>query len=227
MDSLYGHGLMKASDYDLYRQYCWDNATAVNYSNLCDKVYVSAYYSAYNADVYALDWPQCIAEEDWSLFHEASTLKTQMAAPVHYKALRSMEKILKHPDYESLAMEPSKIELTALYLALKDGDIATERRRLNEDVKLSADYSFDTDSYIPCSSYYMIDYLRLFEVQEAIHVKPTNWSICNMKVYDMWPDSDYFRFMETYYTDIFKFYSMEYNITMAIYSGVYALRCLS
>jgi len=220
MDSLYGHGLMKASDYESYREYCWDNATAVNYSMECDKVYVSAYYSAYNSDVYALDWAQCIKEEDWSALDETSERdmsRYQLAAPVHYKALRSLKRILEHHDYDSLEMDMEKDELTEIYWTLKDGTVKSSRRRMGGT--LSADYSFDVDSFIPCSEYYMIDYLRLWDVQRAFNVKPIKWSVCSTKVYDLWPDSDYFRFMQLYYTDIFQDFSMKYNITMAIYSG--------
>jgi len=146
---------------------------------------------------------------------------------------KSMKRVLEHSDYDSLEMDMSKEELTEIYWSLKDGTAPTDstRRRLKTESNinsnsdnlqsgsLSADYSFDVDSFIPCSEYYMRFYLQRKDVQRSLNVKKKKWSVCSTQVYDLWPDSDYFRFMQTYYTKIFTDFSMKYNITMAIYSG--------
>ncbi|GMH07358.1 hypothetical protein Nepgr_009198 [Nepenthes gracilis] len=65
------------------------------------------------------------------------------------------------------------------------------------------------DNYDPCSDNYVTAYLNLERVQEALHAKPTNWSVCNN--YN-WTDSAY-----TVLPDIKKL--MANNVRVWIYSG--------
>ena len=123
MDSIYGHGLLKASDYNLYREYCWNNGSAVMDSAICDAVYLSAYYSSYNTNVYGLDWPQCPFEVDWassiSDHGYRGSHHVQRASHLHLRALRAMDRVLGHPDYDSLNVRIPKHELKALHSGLK------------------------------------------------------------------------------------------------------------
>lgn len=253
MDALYGHGLMRASDYDEYRQYCWNNGTAIwnnvthHRRTLCTKLEYSAYYSAKESYTYALDWAKCLADMDWAVagpYHNESEIdefidslddqhpirqignyKTQMAWPLTHRILQDIEYLLDHPDYDSLGLQPTREETLELYAELKDESVSYRRRLKGlsgslSSGKLSADYSFDTDSYIPCSEYYVIDYLQLWDVQKTLNVKPINWTVCSSEVGDLWPGTDVHHFMEHWYTDIYKTYSEKYDIRMAIYSGL-------
>jgi len=242
MDSIYGHGLMKSKDYVLYRDYCWNNATAIRYNVICDLVYVGAYYSSYNSDVYAIDWPLCPFEVDW-----IDNSDYQKSSHIHFKALKSMERILSEPDYESLDTKIPKHKMKALHSKLKGifGDEANDKNQENDEKseieiqgnfdeqkngmntasKLKADSTIfsvtkgSDDGYVPCLDRHERLYLRLEEVQKAINVKPYKWGMCALKVWKYWPDSDYYKFMQPYYNKITNSFSEKYNLTLTIYSG--------
>jgi len=234
MDSIYGHGLMKAKDYVLYRDYCWNNATAVRDSLICDLVYVGAYYSSYNSDVYAIDWPLCPFEVDW-----VSNNQYQKSSHIHFKALKSMDRILSEPDYDSLNLKIPKQKLIAFHSKIdrifndeEDGEReqledlkSIKKSGSNTATKLKADSLIfsvtkeSDDEYVPCLERHMKLYLRLEEVQDALNVKPYKWGMCALKVWKYWPDADWYSYMQPIYEDIIENYSEKYNLTLAIYSG--------
>lgn len=232
MDSWYGHGLMKLKDYEIYRDYCWNNATAVRNNILCDLAFVGGYYSMYNADYYALDWPQCPFEVDWT-----DNSQYQEAAHLHFFAMKSMERILDEPDYDSLNTKIPRHKLVALHSKLnhlfngQPEDIENVQStdtisRLKGDSILKAEDSAiftvqkeDDDEYVPCLERHLKLYMRMEEVQEAIHVKKYKWGMCALKVWKYWPTADWYSFMQPFYTRIITTYSEEYNLTLAIYSG--------
>ena len=239
IEALYGHGLVKGKQYDLYRRYCWNNATAVDDNIICDVVYVGAYYSAYIADYYAIDWPQCPFEVDWTSANEY-----QLSAHLHFKALKSMKRILNEPDYESLNLKIPKQKLIALHSKIdrifndeRDGDMeqlediksikkSKSGSKSNTASKLKAESTIfsvtkeSDDEYVPCLERHMKLYLRLEEVQEALHVKRYKWGMCALKVWKYWPDADWYSYMQPFYEDIIENYSEKYNLTLAIYSGL-------
>ena len=267
MDSIYGHGLLKAKDYDLYRRFCWNNSTAVLEEEICDLVYLSAYYSSFNTNVYGLDWPQCPFEVDWlstisdhGYHRHFGSKKTvfQRASHLHFKAMKALERVLAHRvDGDAADLESDKFmkfgisripiqELSALHSELKDmfdsndsdnftdlesesdldlksnleSDRNRDRRRLRrrrEDI-FPVDKGED-DGYVPCLDRHMKLYLRMEEVQEAIHVKRYLWGDCALKVIKMWPEADYYSFMQRYYEWIIEDYSMKYNLSLVLYSG--------
>merc|ERR1712048_1495238 len=105
---------MKAKDWDTWRSDCWGNEDAIDNNVECSAIYSRAYISAYNANVYALDWPQCYDDEDWNL----DLMKTRPApsywikdAHIHHAAKDFMLKVLSHHDYKALKMSLEKSEL--------------------------------------------------------------------------------------------------------------------
>jgi len=204
VDSLFGHGLMNAPDYDYWKSECWDNEEAIDDSDACYAVYVAAYYSAYNSNVYALDWPQCYVEEDW-------TRQYRMATHIHRRAEKMMEKLLSHNDakWKELGLKMSRKELSKMHAHL---------RSMRVDA-MDGEWSIASDSYVACSEYNAKYWLARGDVQDVLNVKDTNWTVCSDSVYDAWPESDWYRFMETFYDDIITNFAEEKNLRMMIYSG--------
>lgn len=209
VDALFGHGLMDAVDYDEWKAECWDNAEAIDDSMTCYVIYVRAYYAAYNSNVYALDYDQCLDEEDWSTLHRQDMM-------LHRHAQRFMEGILASDDYDALRVGVEREELQRVY----------KRLLLNAHTSpLSAETSSDTTpavgsyTYLPCSDDLMAQWLLGDDVMSALNVKVTEWSSCNDEVYYAWPESDWYRFMQDYYAEIIEKYSAELGLKLAIYSG--------
>merc|ERR1719361_742289 len=214
IDSLYGHGLMNAPDYDIWKSDCWDNEDAIDGSEACYALYVGAYYSAYNSNVYALDWDQCYSEEDW-------TAQYRMSSHVHKTAERFMDKLLVHNEekLKSLGLKMSKHELTQIHANLKEGHLTPLSSKGPMDSMQESSWSLSSEEYVPCLEYNAKYWLSRIEVQEALNAKETNWTVCSDAVYDDWPTSDWYRFMETYYDDIITEYAEDEGLKLMIYSG--------
>merc|ERR1711933_374247 len=75
------------------------------------------------------------------------------------------------------------------------------------------------DNYLPCIEYDMADYLNLQTVQQALHVKPTEWQMCSDEVWNAWPESDYDTKVEAYYAEIIDNYLVNKGLKLAVYSG--------
>merc|ERR1719273_2350126 len=180
VDSLYGHGLMNAPDYDFWKEQCWDNTDAIDNSEACYAVYVAAYYSAYNSNVYALDWDQCYTEEDWgSMFKRSSH--------VHKTAERFLDRLMVHDEtkLKSLGLKMGKKALQELHTNLQYGQLKPlESDKLKPAQQDS--WSLSNDAYVPCLEYNAIYWMARLEVQTALNVKYTNWSVCSDPVYDEW-----------------------------------------
>lgn len=63
VSALYGHGLLKEEVYNKWVDECYGNEQAIIYSTKCEVLYVKAYMSAIDADVYALDYPTCTMDD--------------------------------------------------------------------------------------------------------------------------------------------------------------------
>ena len=63
LSALYGHGLVKESTYTKWVDECYGDEDAIIYSTKCEVLYVKAYMSAIDADVYALDYPTCTMDD--------------------------------------------------------------------------------------------------------------------------------------------------------------------
>jgi len=208
----YGHGLMNAPDYDFWKEQCWDNTDAIDNFEACYAVYVAAYYSAYNSNVYALDWDQCYTEEDWgSMFKKSSH--------IHKTAERFLDKLMVHDDtkLKSLGLKMGKKTLQEMHANIQNGELRPLEANLKPQQQDS--WSLSNDAYVPCLEYNAIYWMARLEVQDALNVKYTNWSVCSDPVYDEWPTSDWYRFMETYYDDIITEYAQDEELKLMIYSG--------
>merc|ERR1712228_1102761 len=75
------------------------------------------------------------------------------------------------------------------------------------------------DGYLPCIEYDMADYLNLDSVQQALHVKPTEWQMCSDEVWNAWPETDYDTKVEAYYAEIIDKYLVNKQLKLAVYSG--------
>lgn len=208
---------MNAPDYDYWKSDCWDNEDAIDNSEACYAVYVAAYYSAYNSNVYALDWDQCYTEEDWTKQYRLST-------HIHKTAERMMDSLLKHDEdkLKSLGLKMPKRELTEMHANLKEGHLTP--LSFDGAANLKADqessWSLSSESYVPCLEYNAKYWLAREEVQIALNVKETNWTVCSDAVYDDWPESDWYRFMETFYDDIITEFAEDQGLKLMIYSGI-------
>jgi len=214
VDSLYGHGLMNAIDYDFWKDECWDNSDAIDNSDACYAIYVSAYFSSYNANVYALDWDQCYSDEDW-------TANYKQSSHVHKTAEQFLEKLLIHDEtkLKSMGLKMGKNALKEMHANLKDGNLKPLESTSPLSALQESSWSLSNDAYVPCLEYNAKYWLSRLEVQDALNVKYTNWSVCSDPVYDDWPESDWYRYMETYYDDIITEYAMEQDLKLMIYSG--------
>ena len=98
------------------------------------------------------------------------------------------------PDLDSDSELNSKPELESeLKSKLKSDSDRRRLRRRKEDI-LTVDKGED-DGYVSCLDRHMKLYLRMEEVQEAIHVKKYKWGDCALKVIKMWPESDYYTYV--------------------------------
>merc|ERR1712228_1040296 len=217
---IHGHGLLKSTDWYTWRDDCWNNEDAIDNNAECAAIHTRAYYSAYNANVYALDYRQCAADEDWqNAFDSMSFMKD---AHLHRAADKSMRKVLESEDYDSLQMgHIKKTDLISFHgkldqrLNRRDGKKKKSELKDEDD---SAD-AFDIGEYEPCIAHYMTAWLNLDEVQKALNVKPGEWGMCSDAVWYAWPDSDFERHIEPYYTQIVDKYVNEYDLTLCVYSG--------
>lgn len=99
---IYGHGLLDTADWDEWRNMCWDNTKNLNNLAACSAIYMRAYYSAYNTDLYALDFENCPRDESWSTAvdddskHLPLMGKTRFmkGSHIHLKAAKEIGKLL-------------------------------------------------------------------------------------------------------------------------------------
>merc|ERR1719471_1337215 len=222
---VFGHGLMSSVDWDKWHALCWDNEDNVDSMALCSAIYTRAYLSSYNSNVYALDWPQCLFDEDWSMPSTTSrpSFEFQKGSHLHRHARRAMSKVLEHKNYDELNMRVSKKKLNEMYTRIKERKYEWKRPEKKEKLTVHAElepyYAISTDSYVPCIEYNMADWLNLEEVQTALNVKSTEWEMCSDAVWDRWPDSDYDLFMQDYYDEIIQNYAVEEDLKLCVYSG--------
>mmetsp|Transcript_71835 Transcript_71835/g.64539 ORF Transcript_71835/g.64539 Transcript_71835/m.64539 type:complete len:913 (+) Transcript_71835:64-2802(+) len=371
---IYGHGLMKSKDWDTWRDVCWGNEEAIDNDPDCSAIYSRAYISAYNANVYALDWPQCSDDMDWDmdLLNRPAPSFWMKDAHIHHAARLFMEKLLANHDFKALKMGLQKSELQQLHdriakrlseeeveeedayygyygatgtyqppqqpqqgaapyqppqtgsqlpgqskpedgsgyngmptggnapvqgmppqqgqpgmpaggaapvgnapvqgmpqqpvagypgqssqtgstgydgtqqlptrkvpkggqhgrpnhnLGNKVPDFAKpgygeeqqEEELSDEDETAETSSGYDmTEDYLPCIEYDMQDYLNLATVQEALHVKPTEWQMCSDVVWNAWPESDYDTKIQAFYAEIIDNYLKKQNLKLAVYSG--------
>eukprot|EP00486_Rosalina_sp_Unknown_P000283 CAMPEP_0201567938 /NCGR_PEP_ID=MMETSP0190_2-20130828/8713_1 /ASSEMBLY_ACC=CAM_ASM_000263 /TAXON_ID=37353 /ORGANISM="Rosalina sp." /LENGTH=527 /DNA_ID=CAMNT_0047988523 /DNA_START=76 /DNA_END=1656 /DNA_ORIENTATION=+ len=220
---IYGHGLMLNSDWENWLSECWNNENGIDYNQLCSAIYVRAYMSSWNANVYALDWPQCIQDEDWAKTHSVNskkyTYKYQYHAHIHQHAKVFMKRVIDYEHYDTLNMKISKDELITMYDQLNDNKLHENTNLVKKYTTDSGVYTTASDSYVPCIEYNMADWLNLAVVQDALHVKSTTWEMCSDSVWNAWPESDYDAFIQDYYTEIVNNYSVDESLKLAVYSG--------
>merc|ERR1719208_48201 len=138
IDALYGHGFMDAVDYDVWKDECWDNEEAIDGLLTCSVIYVRAYYASYNANVYALDYPQCIEDEEW----RAHTM-------LHRHARKFMARILAVGDgkeYNALKMGMPREELQRAYTRM----VLTAHTETSDGGSSSVP-EVGSYTYLPCS----------------------------------------------------------------------------
>jgi len=241
---IYGHGLLKSSDWYTWRERCWGNADAIDNEAVCSAIHTRAYYAAWNANVYALDFPQCYEDENWGL--EAMQFDNMLnsdrfmkTAHLHRAARKSMRKVLDAPNYDSLKMGMKREDLQKFHDQIQTR-LTTKRERssvlqthsmtayskhennegdLDEGKASEGQSSWDADAYDECIMHWMDDYLNLDEVQSALKVKPTEWGVCSDTVWEAWPESDFQREIEPYYTEIVDKWVDEEELTLVVYSG--------
>merc|ERR1719319_14713 len=242
---IYGHGLLKSADWSTWRSQCWDNADAIDTSAVCSAIHTRAYYAAWNANVYALDFPQCPEDENWSRtsaldsFSGLKSARFQKDAHVHRAARKSMQKVLDADNYESLRMgRIQKSQLKSLHDQIDDrltryappkrtpSKLSAHALDLKSAVADSnSEDAFSALAYDSCLMHWMDDYLNSAEVQRALHVKSVEsvggWGVCSSEVWQAWPDTDFDRQIEPYYTQMAQqWVSPEREgLTMLIYSG--------
>eukprot|EP00484_Ammonia_sp_Unknown_P030141 CAMPEP_0197028120 /NCGR_PEP_ID=MMETSP1384-20130603/7892_1 /TAXON_ID=29189 /ORGANISM="Ammonia sp." /LENGTH=642 /DNA_ID=CAMNT_0042457073 /DNA_START=34 /DNA_END=1962 /DNA_ORIENTATION=- len=232
---IYGHGMVKSSDWYTWRDKCWGNAEAIDTETVCSAIYARAYYSAFNANVYALDFPQCYIDESWSDDRMINSPNFMKAAHLHRSAQKSMKKVLESKDYASLKMgHIQKEELQKLHdkiearlsmqsrskeqkSMLKANDKGMKEFALKQDDSDSS--TLDVHAYEPCIEHEMTSWLNQEVVQTALHVKPTEWELCSDAVWYAWPDSDFEAHIEPYYTHIVDEYVDRLGLTLTVYSG--------
>jgi len=198
---VYGHGMMDGPDYDKWREYCWDNEDNVDSATICSAIYSRAYISSINSNVYALDWPQCINDIDWSEESMVSPFNTnrntmmnnkqtrarleyQKSSHLHRHAQRFMKNVLEHKNYEELGMRMDRKEFNEIYTALKQRQFQQkesksklakhgEMQMVGNYYSISGAVSSDSAQlpYLPCIEDNMFQWLNSVEVQEALHVK--------------------------------------------------------
>merc|ERR1719384_1185104 len=229
---IHGHGLLKSKDWYTWRNECWDNSDAIDNNLKCAAIHTRAYYAAFNANVYALDYPQCVDDEDWDL-DTLDSVHFMKDAHLHRTAKKYMKKVLDFNDYKSLKMgHIKKKELQDFHDEIEERlkwKLYRDKKEENVQpfiVKQDNDKtdSFDIGEYEPCIDHFMATYLNLAEVQKALNVKTTKWEMCSGAVWDKWPDSDYDRFIEPYYTEIVNKYidviqKEQLGLTLAVFSG--------
>merc|ERR1712228_112167 len=213
---IYGHGLLMSKDWDLWRAQCWNNKDAIDESEVCAAVYTKAYKASINANVYALDYPQCIIDENWS-----DSWKYQKDSHLHRQAQKFMKRVLEHSNYEELdtGMRMDREELQTFYDKVVHKEMVDKKKGIKSLDEDSDTISVDTDAYEPCIEYDMADYLNLDKVQSALNVKPTEWEMCSDAVWDAWPSSDYEAFMQEYYHQIIDEYAADNGLKLCVYSG--------
>ncbi len=234
---VYGHGLMDGPDYDLWREHCWNDEDNIDGAAICSAIYSRAYLSSFNANVYALDWPQCLEDVEWDddAVRQSPSRRHfgfQKRSHLHRHAQRFMGNVLDHAQYEELGMRMDRAAFSDLYSALKQRHFAGGKGTVSAlkalDADLSAEGSYysissavSSGSYVPCIEYKMADWLNLEEVQSALNVKPpqNEWEMCSDAVWDAWPDADYDLFMQDWYSAIIAEYSEALDLKLAIYSG--------
>ena len=83
--------------------------------------------------------------------------------------------------------------------------------------KIEAAVDSDSVPYLSCNTYYLVDYLNMEEVQEALHTKSSDisWDYCNEDVFESWPDNDWLTSMKDTYLTLVN----DYDIKMLVYSG--------
>ena len=226
---------MSGPDYDKWREVCWDNEENIDGAAICSAIYSRAYLSSYNSNVYALDWPQCLYDVDWSESSKPNRPKFdfQKSSHLHRHAQRFMRNVLDHKNYEELGMGMDRSAFNEIYTTLKQRHFEYKRptkEKLSQHVGMENAYysisgAVSSDSYSPCIEYNMADWLNLEEVQEALHVKiPSGeWQMCSDAVWDKWPDSDYDLFMQDYYRDIIENYSEDLDLKLCLYSGLFCV----
>merc|ERR1719273_172738 len=206
---------MKSTDYDIWKESCWDNEDAIDNNEGCYAIWVGAYYSAYNANVYALDWPQCYTEESW-------TLSYRQSSHLHKTADKHLEKLMKLDEKKlrELGLKMPKKHLKQMHANIKNGNL---KPLVMDDVDISKDqegtWTTSDSSYVACSEYNAIEWLRAEEVQTALNVKTLEWGVCSDEVYDAWPEIEWYYPMEEYYADIISNYAEEQQLKLMIYSG--------
>ena len=216
---IFGHGLMMSQDWDQWMNDCWDNEYNIDNLASCAAIYTRAYISSWNANVYALDWPQCIMDEDWN-YHKNYY---QNDAHFHQHAKKFIKRVIDHQNYDQLNMRMDKTELIAIYDKLNNNEklftSKISKQVINKEETSTRTYTTDSDTYLPCIEYNMADWLNLETVQSALNVKPTTWEMCSDPVWNEWPDSDYDTFIQEYYTEIINNYSVDQSLKLCVYSG--------
>ena len=156
IDALFGHGLMNAADYDFWKTNCWDNEDAIDDSEACYAVYVAAYYSSYNSNVYALDWDQCYVNEDW-------TKQFKKSSHIHKTAEGFLDHLMQYDadKLRELGLKMPRAELAQMHANIKEGHVTpmTKVKPMQTD-----SWSLGSDSYVPCSEFNAVAWCVTFEV---------------------------------------------------------------
>lgn len=197
MESLYGHGLMKQTTYEVWRDECYGSLPDLT-SAVCTLNYIQAYIQSISVDYYALDFPTCDITEKYGSKSEA--MFNQKVARIHAKkVLELWDEFKTDKSFSSL-------------ISVKEE--ATIEENLSKIRGASASIA-----YYACSEDYMATYLNTETVQSALHAKKnTKWAMCSDDVYYAWPDNDWINGMQTVYHSILNDFS-DSNIKILLYSG--------
>jgi len=238
---IYGHGLLKSSDWLKWRDRCWGNAEAIDNEAVCSAIHTRAYYAAWNANVYALDFPQCVDDENWELegrrFEQMlNSDRFMRTGHLHRAARKSMRKVLDDPHYESLGMGMEREDLQKFHDRIQWRLTTTKRARSSvlqthslqtldseqhaaDEAEGSEASTWSVSEYDECIMHRMDEYLNLKEVQQALNVKPTEWAVCSDSVWSAWPESDFQREIEPFYSEIAAKWVGPEELTVTVYSG--------
>ena len=108
-------------------------------------MYVAAYYSSYNSNVYALDWDQCYVNEDW-------TKQLKKSSHIHKTAEGFLDHLMQYDadKLRELGLKMPRAELAQMHANIKEGHVTpmTKVKPMQTD-----SWSLGSDSYVPCSEF--------------------------------------------------------------------------
>jgi len=235
MEAFYGHGLMREDIYETWKEYCFGDTTAMS-TTQCRYLYMIGYYEADNTDHYALDFDLCPDETEWNkhgkhaMFHSKLIARTLNALLAQFQTdgdwdsyaentIRPLfSKTNRHKKRKGSIKLPSRKQIQRLQAKLMGtvDEQTPQKQQEQERRRLNIEWAYQAAPYYPCAADLMTIYLNEDTVQESLHVKPTEWSMCNDEVFENWPETDWDNKMQPYYAELAAKYP---QLKILVFSG--------